>query len=616
MTREWNWPGAPGGHGEQIDAYVTAFRLAGLPATTFLWQPLGADWRRVRLEAGPQAAVTVTVETATLPYRLTARELDVLTLLAIGLSNTEIGARLVASPRTVSTHVEHILAKLGQSSRTGAAAMAVERGLLRLPIPGPDPISGDLAICRIHAHAAATGATTRRFRAAMEPVAAAAISPAPAAGRPLPARRAPGAASETRRPTALPWAPGHQPMPASAGRPLRIGSAFPLAGLAADDGRQMRCGASLAIAQINARGGIAGRPIEHVVVDADIFSAEGVRRAFGDLFDTGVEAVTSGYFFPEQVAADLASAYGAPYLHAMTSQSQAEIVRDNNAAFRNVFQVCPTEAHYGPGFVRFLDSELARDWRPRQRRIAFIDTDLPSAQLLSAATVAAADRSGWEIADARVVPAIGTDWAAVIADLERLDPAAVMIAQFLAGELATFQRFAAARLPGTLIYAAYAPSVPEFLEMTGPAAEGLVWATVTGTYDDAIGQRFRADYAAAFGRPPGWSHAGIAYDEIHLIAQAWRAVADQRDFRAVSQELRHLRYRGVNGAYFLDNAEQSGLSYPDSTPDPSLGQAHLVLQVQDGDHKIISPVPYAESHFRPPRLRSAQPSHSPLTRTS
>ncbi|HEX7994295.1 MAG TPA: ABC transporter substrate-binding protein, partial [Streptosporangiaceae bacterium] len=388
-------------------------------------------------------------------------------------------------------------------------------------------------------------------------------------------------------------------------RTLRIGSAFPLGGLAGDDGPQMVNGSALAIGQLNARGGIGGRLIEQIVVDVDVFSPDGVAKAFRQLFEADVDGVTSGYVFPEDVAAGLAAQYGAPYLHAMTSQSQAQTVRDNQAAFRNVFQVCPTEVHYGPGFVRFLDTELEKGWQPRSRRIAFVDTDLPSGQLLNARTVSAAEQSGWLISAARTVAAIGADWAALARDLERLEPAAVMIAQFLPGELAAFQRQAAARLPGTVIYAIYAPSVPEFLKIAGPDAEGTVWATVTGTYDDSIGQRFRADYADAFGELPGWSHAGIAYDEIHLLARAWMSVRQPRDFAAVSRELRQVRYRGVNGSYFLDNAEQSGLGFPDTTRDPSLGQAHLVLQVQDGSHRIISPAPYAESRFREPVLAAA-----------
>lgn len=557
---------------DALHAYIRAFSGCGAAAASFLWRTGTGSWLSVRLRATPAREVSVAAGQVALPHRLTARELDVLTLLAIGLSNTEIGAALVASPRTVSTHVEHILAKLSQSSRTGAAAMAVERGYLRLPLPGQAQPRGSLAICLLHERVTGSGET-----AGSDP------EPRRWPGRPQAARRRPG------------------------DRSLRIGSAFPLGGLAGDDGRQMRGGSALAISQINARGGIGGRLIEQIVVDVDVFSPDDVARAFRQLFEDGVDAITSGYVFPEDVAAGLAAQYGAPYLHAMTSQSQAETVRDNQNAFRNVFQVCPTEVHYGPGFIRFLDREIARGWQPLSRRIAFVDTDLPSGQLLNARTVSAAERSGWQISAARTVAAIGADWAALAGDLQRLEPAAVMIAEFLPAELAAFQRESAACLPGTVIYAIYAPSVPEFLTIAGADAEGTVWATVTGTYDDPIGRRFRADYADAYGQLPGWSHAGIAYDEIHLLARAWMAVRQPRDFAAVSRELRHVRYRGVNGSYFLDNAEQSGLGFPDTTRDPSLGQAHLVLQVQDGAHRIISPAPYAESCFRIPGLAAASP---------
>jgi two-component system response regulator DegU len=65
------------------------------------------------------------------PERLTPRELEVLQLIANGLSNKEIGARLSVSVATVKTHLEHILQKLQVSDRTQAAVQAVTRGLLR-----------------------------------------------------------------------------------------------------------------------------------------------------------------------------------------------------------------------------------------------------------------------------------------------------------------------------------------------------------------------------------------------------------------------------------------------------------------------------------------------------
>jgi HD-GYP domain-containing protein (c-di-GMP phosphodiesterase class II) len=61
---------------------------------------------------------------------LTAREVEVLILLARGLSNKQIAQRLVITPKTAGNHVEHIYAKIGASSRAAAAMFAVQRGLL------------------------------------------------------------------------------------------------------------------------------------------------------------------------------------------------------------------------------------------------------------------------------------------------------------------------------------------------------------------------------------------------------------------------------------------------------------------------------------------------------
>jgi HD-GYP domain-containing protein (c-di-GMP phosphodiesterase class II) len=61
---------------------------------------------------------------------LTAREVEVLVLLARGLSNKQIAERLVITPKTASNHIEHIYAKIGASSRAAAAMFAVQHGLL------------------------------------------------------------------------------------------------------------------------------------------------------------------------------------------------------------------------------------------------------------------------------------------------------------------------------------------------------------------------------------------------------------------------------------------------------------------------------------------------------
>jgi DNA-binding NarL/FixJ family response regulator len=87
--------------------------------------------RRARIDlTTPAEPVQHDEPTATHPFGLTDRELDVLRLLGQGKTNPEIAAALFISPRTAGVHVSHILRKLDATTRVQAATIAERAGLL------------------------------------------------------------------------------------------------------------------------------------------------------------------------------------------------------------------------------------------------------------------------------------------------------------------------------------------------------------------------------------------------------------------------------------------------------------------------------------------------------
>jgi DNA-binding NarL/FixJ family response regulator len=107
-------------------------RVAGLlvGADEYLVKPVAPDELLIRIERLLRRKAPVAPPIAA---RLTARELEVLALLAEGVPAAEIATRLVISPKTVSTHIDRILAKLGVRSRAQAVALAYRRELVPVP---------------------------------------------------------------------------------------------------------------------------------------------------------------------------------------------------------------------------------------------------------------------------------------------------------------------------------------------------------------------------------------------------------------------------------------------------------------------------------------------------
>lgn len=106
-----------------IDSLVVAIRAASSGAAWLSPRAAEVVLGRLRTVTPEQQAEPSALE------QLSARELDVLRLIASGMENAEIAEELGISPRTAKNHVSNILAKLGLPSRVQAAVYAVRQGV-------------------------------------------------------------------------------------------------------------------------------------------------------------------------------------------------------------------------------------------------------------------------------------------------------------------------------------------------------------------------------------------------------------------------------------------------------------------------------------------------------
>ena len=107
-----------------VDAGALGYVLKGSPASELLQTIRAASRGRMTFGHGTQPPLSHGTDT------MTARESEVLRLVADGLSNAQIATRLQISERTVKFHLSSLFARLGAKRRTQALAIARERGLL------------------------------------------------------------------------------------------------------------------------------------------------------------------------------------------------------------------------------------------------------------------------------------------------------------------------------------------------------------------------------------------------------------------------------------------------------------------------------------------------------
>ncbi len=390
-----------------------------------------------------------------------------------------------------------------------------------------------------------------------------------------------------------------------------IGSMVPLTGSSANDGREFRNGLTMAIEEVNLRGGILGRPLEPVFLDtAGQTAAEVVRAARQLISKHRVSAIINGYNIgPQNAEYEPIADAGIIYMHHNTLVQHHDTVASDPKRYFGCFMSDPAEYWYGPGFIKFLS--WLRDsgrWKPRNRRIAILSGPKPYSIVIANAMAGAAPKFGWELPFAPQIHAVNADWRHVLDKVREFSPAVLAMTHFHAGDLARFHLQFMERPLNCLLYLQYGALHRAFSEITGERGRGVITCTVIGLPRDEIGRKFAASYRARFG-PHSTPEVGCQpYCSLHHYAIA-AAVAggvgqpgDEETNRRIAKALIDIPYRSAAGMIRYHPVWQAAVPYPDATQDPSLGMPHLFYQLRGTDEPpaLIAPDPFIDQPFELP----------------
>jgi branched-chain amino acid transport system substrate-binding protein len=393
--------------------------------------------------------------------------------------------------------------------------------------------------------------------------------------------------------------------------PIMIGSMVPLTGSSANDGREFRNGLSMAIDEVNARGGILGRPLEAVFIDTGNQTAGEVVRAARLLISRHrVSAIINGYNIgPQNAEYEPIADAGIIYMHHNTLVQHHDTVASDPARYFGCFMSDPAEYWYGQGFIKFLS--WLRDsgrWRPRNRRIAILSGPKPYSIVIANAMAGAATKFGWDLPISPQIHPVNSDWCSVLDGIRWHDPAVLAMTHFHAGDLARSHLQFMERPLNSLLYLQYGALHRVFSEITGEKGRGVITCTVIGLPRDDLGRKFAATYRARFGHQSTPEIGCQPYCSLHHYAIA-AAVAggvgepgDMETNRRIARALLDIPYRSVAGMIRYHPAWQAAVPYPDATQDPSLGLPHLFYQLRGPDEPaaLIAPEPFIEQPFELP----------------
>ncbi|HUA78636.1 MAG TPA: branched-chain amino acid ABC transporter substrate-binding protein [Acetobacteraceae bacterium] len=324
------------------------------------------------------------------------------------------------------------------------------------------------------------------------------------------------------------------PFPAPAAEPIKVGVPGPLSGPYANAGIDIVNAAKLAADQINAKGGVLGRPLE-IVAEDDACDPQTAVQAAQKMIDSGVVAVAGGYCSGAALP-ELSTLHrrNIPYiLDASTNPRLTEL------GYKDVFRTIGRDDEQGPFAASFIANAL------HAKRAAVVNDNTTYAKGLADATVAALKKLGVDVVYNNAITPGQLDYSPVLTRIASLNPDVIYFTGYFAeGGLMVKEARELHLKP--VFMGGDGNNDPTLLKTAGSAANGMFITCAPLPQFLSGAKTFVDDYTKQFGHGPG-PYSAYEYDAIGVLASAIeRAKATTPD--AINAALAETKdYPGITG---------------------------------------------------------------------
>jgi branched-chain amino acid transport system substrate-binding protein len=312
------------------------------------------------------------------------------------------------------------------------------------------------------------------------------------------------------------------------------------------------------------------------------------------------DVIFSGYHLTSGPEFDICANAGVLYYNNNTQKAWTDRYAGDPEKYWSIFQTDPNDEWYGGGFALYLNQIIeAGQFTPESKTAAIIHGDEAYGSFIGKTFEDQIKEFGWEVTMNEAIT-VGNvaDWGPLLSKVRDNPPGILFTADYNPADNAAMIKQFAADPVNCVLYQQYGPSVPEYLELAGDAANGVIWATVLGFLPDKIGLDWVEKYKAKFNVTPGYANAPGGYDQVWVWAKAVALAGDPFDYKKVARMTEMGIHRGTTGASSFEN--HGGRCYPWQVNDPALGQSHTIYQIQNQQQVLVFPDPYSQGAFQLP----------------